>query len=196
MPKRTLDIVGMHCASCATLLTRKLKKVQGVKDANVNYGSQKATIDCEETVSDAALIGAVVGAGYKAFAAGKAGVSEPGMGMPGHNHAEMLRKEEFRKLKRKVIGSFLLAVPALGISMFLMDFQPYKVWILFALATPVQFWAGKQFITGAWGSARSYRATSRTPARCCAPPRPGARTSFWKAARAPCSTSTSGPTRS
>ncbi len=162
MPKRTLDIVGMHCASCATLLTRKLKKVQGVKDANVNYGSQKATIDCEETVSDAALIGAVVGAGYKAFAAGKAGVSEPGMGMPGHNHAEMLRKEEFRKLKRKVIGSFLLAVPALGISMFLMDFQPYKVWILFALATPVQFWAGRQFYDGAISGLKTFTANMDT----------------------------------
>ncbi|MBR9702883.1 cation-translocating P-type ATPase, partial [Candidatus Woesearchaeota archaeon] len=42
--KIDLLITGMHCASCATLLTKALKKINGVSEANVNYATEKATI--------------------------------------------------------------------------------------------------------------------------------------------------------
>ncbi len=46
--KETLRITGMHCASCALLIEKGLKKKPGVINANVNYGTEKATIDYEE----------------------------------------------------------------------------------------------------------------------------------------------------
>ncbi|MFH0714889.1 MAG: heavy metal-associated domain-containing protein, partial [Candidatus Diapherotrites archaeon] len=67
MAKKSLDIVGMHCASCATLIQRRLSKVPGVSQANVNYANQKATIECGETVSSQKLVQTVEKAGYKAF---------------------------------------------------------------------------------------------------------------------------------
>src|SRR5258708_15826684 len=37
-------IEGMTCASCAMRVEKGLKKVPGVKDANVNLASEKATV--------------------------------------------------------------------------------------------------------------------------------------------------------
>ena len=48
MKKTSLKIKGMHCASCALLIERNLKKKQGVTNATVNYGTEKATIDYDE----------------------------------------------------------------------------------------------------------------------------------------------------
>ena len=49
MKKETLSIIGMHCASCAMLIERKLKKLPGVLNAVVNYGTEKATIEFDES---------------------------------------------------------------------------------------------------------------------------------------------------
>lgn len=41
--KRTnFHLYGMHCASCAGLIERKIKKLPGVKEARVNYGAEGA----------------------------------------------------------------------------------------------------------------------------------------------------------
>jgi len=38
----------MHCASCALIINKSLEKVKGVKEANVNYSTAKATIEFDE----------------------------------------------------------------------------------------------------------------------------------------------------
>ncbi|MEK6952101.1 MAG: copper-translocating P-type ATPase, partial [Nanoarchaeota archaeon] len=52
MKKGTLKITGMHCASCALLIEKNLKKKPGVINASVNYGTEKATIDYDESRTD------------------------------------------------------------------------------------------------------------------------------------------------
>lgn len=84
-----------------------------------------------------------------------------GMQGTGHNHAEMLRKEEFEQLKRKVLISFALAIPAFLVGMFGMELENQKL-ILFILATPVQFWAGRQFYDGAISGLRARTANMDT----------------------------------
>ncbi|HBB02708.1 TPA: hypothetical protein DCZ16_02870 [Candidatus Peregrinibacteria bacterium] len=37
--KKEIIITGMHCASCAINIERKLKKLDGVSNANVNYAT-------------------------------------------------------------------------------------------------------------------------------------------------------------
>ena len=46
-----LALEGMTCASCAMRIEKGLKKLPGVKDANVNLATEKATVtyDPEET---------------------------------------------------------------------------------------------------------------------------------------------------
>ena len=65
MKKIKLIIEGMHCASCASNIERSLKKVSGVKDANVNLVMRKGYVEAEDSVTNDDLKKAVSRAGYK-----------------------------------------------------------------------------------------------------------------------------------
>lgn len=41
---KILKIKGMHCASCATIITNKVSKLQGITDVNVNFATEKAHV--------------------------------------------------------------------------------------------------------------------------------------------------------
>ena len=51
MEKITVPIKGMHCASCALVIEKTLKKTEGVNEVKVNYGTEKATHISSETVT-------------------------------------------------------------------------------------------------------------------------------------------------
>ena len=51
-PKQlTMPVIGMTCANCAATIERNTKKVEGVTDAVVNFGSEKVTITYDPTVT-------------------------------------------------------------------------------------------------------------------------------------------------
>lgn len=64
MTKVKIEIVGMHCASCAFNVERSLKKIPGVKSANVSLLLKKGTAECEDSVSREDLEKAVKRTGY------------------------------------------------------------------------------------------------------------------------------------
>ena len=70
--KKKLIIEGMHCASCAANVERSLKKVHGVKSANVSLMMRKGIVEADDKVSDEELKKAVAHAGYKVVAVEKA----------------------------------------------------------------------------------------------------------------------------
>ncbi|MEK6938962.1 MAG: heavy metal translocating P-type ATPase [Nanoarchaeota archaeon] len=145
MEKIILKIQGMHCASCATIINRALTKVEGVKFANVNFSTEKAAVDYDaKIVSEQEMITAIKSKGYSAYIAKDTNPKEE----------ERKRKFELSKLRNKVILSFVFAVPALIVSMFLMDL-PFKEYIVWALATPVQFYIGATFYRGAWAALKN-----------------------------------------
>jgi len=68
--KIIIPIKGMHCASCAATVEKSLKKVSGVKSANVNFASERASIEYDpEKADESRLERAVEDAGYKAIRA-------------------------------------------------------------------------------------------------------------------------------
>jgi len=144
MTKTTLKVKGMHCASCVTVLTRALHKVDGVSLAVVNYATEKATVEYDEKKTNTeALIQAIKNKGYGAeiFAEGQS------------MREELLRKKELNQLKWKVILGAIFSVPALflGMSMFLgVGEIPFKDYLLLILTTPVQFYLGWPFYKGTW----------------------------------------------
>ncbi len=141
--KTVLSINGMHCASCATLINRKLSKVTGVLSANVNYSAGKATVEFDErTASDAQLVETVKSLGYGAEVG-----ADP-------ERERKIREAEISELKRLTLFSAVLSVPAVALGMFLMDF-PYRMELLFLLATPVQFYIGRGFYQGAYAAFRN-----------------------------------------
>ena len=48
MAKETINISGMHCASCALTIEKSLKQVPGVISAKVNFMLQKAIVEYDE----------------------------------------------------------------------------------------------------------------------------------------------------
>ncbi|MEM7816229.1 MAG: heavy metal translocating P-type ATPase [Candidatus Aenigmatarchaeota archaeon] len=49
--KAVIKVTGMHCASCALNIEKSLKKTKGVISANVNYGSEKAYVEFDPSVT-------------------------------------------------------------------------------------------------------------------------------------------------
>jgi len=65
MTKKTYKIHGMHCASCAGTIERVLAKTAGVRSASVNFASESALIEFDESiVSESDLAQAVSSIGY------------------------------------------------------------------------------------------------------------------------------------
>ncbi len=62
----TLQIDGMHCASCASAVERALRRARGVRRARVDLLGEKATVVVRPEVADEALRDAVRGAGFAA----------------------------------------------------------------------------------------------------------------------------------
>ncbi|MCX6778143.1 MAG: heavy metal translocating P-type ATPase [Candidatus Micrarchaeota archaeon] len=150
LKKTVLSIKGMHCASCAALVNKSLEKVPGVAKANVNFASGKAHIEYDEgETSEGKLIEVVTSAGY-------------GASKEVDVEAERkVREKEISELKGRLIFSAIFSIPAFLLGMFLMGF-PYRLILLFLLATPVQFYAGLSFYRGAWSALRNKTATMDT----------------------------------
>ena len=63
---RTLQIGGMHCASCVARVEKALDSVEGVNSASVNLATEKATVEVGSQVAFDELRQAVEAAGYSA----------------------------------------------------------------------------------------------------------------------------------
>jgi len=143
--KTNLKITGMHCASCSTLVQKGLQKTEGVISANVNLSTEKAQVEYDEGKIDVSrLIEAVKKKGYGASVSTDADKSLE----------ELEKKREIAGLRTLLMGSLILAVPAFLLGMVFMDF-PYRIYVLFLLATPIQFIAGARFYRGAWAAFRN-----------------------------------------
>lgn len=99
MEKIALNISGMHCASCAGNIEGVLRKISGVKRAQVNFALEKAQIEFEpDKLSVQDLITAIEKAGYKAQ------VPEESF-----DRERQQREKEVKTLKIKFIVSIILA---------------------------------------------------------------------------------------
>ncbi|MBI4918375.1 heavy metal translocating P-type ATPase, partial [archaeon] len=151
MKKTILQIGGMHCASCATLIVRSLQKSEGVISANVNYSTEKATIEHEDKISIQQLCKVVENRGYKASI-------NTGQNV---DREKKKRDREIKKQKTLLYLGVALSIPALFFGMFFMEYT-YRNIVLLLLATPVQFIVGWQFYKGAWASLKNFSSNMDT----------------------------------
>ncbi|MFH0969185.1 MAG: heavy metal translocating P-type ATPase [Patescibacteria group bacterium] len=146
-----LSLIGMHCSSCAAIIERSLRKVLGVKQANVNFAAEKAAIVFDENISSIAdLVNAVDKAGYKAEEV-KADDTE---------YETRKRKQIMRDYYNKFTFSLILSLPMIYF-MFLDFFKwlpggkslaPFIGIVSLILTIPVQFIVGAGFYKGMWSS--------------------------------------------
>ena len=105
MPNQKIDlpVTGMTCANCAATVERTLKKkAAGVKDAVVNFGTERVTIEFDPGVINPAEMAAIVNkAGYGlVLPESKKKIDLPVIGMTCANCAATVE----RTLKKKVNG--------------------------------------------------------------------------------------------
>ena len=140
-----LLITGMHCAACSARLEKVLNQLPQV-DARVSIATEVAQIDFQPASTPLPdLIKAIQGAGFDAHVPRDFAVEKQA-------RIALLLREQMQFLI-----SAALTLPLLA-EMLLMLFGIHimlPAWLQFALATPVQFWIGSRFYSGAWGSLRN-----------------------------------------
>ncbi len=161
-------VTGMTCATCAMRIEKKLNRLSGVT-ATVNYATERATVDYDPELLDAAaLVSAVEAAGYGAILPGpepsratapdRAGAAQPSAGPDGTRPAD----DHLRRLRERLIGTAVLSLPVLVVSMVpALQFRHWQ-WLALALAGPVATWGAWPFHRAAVMNARHGTATMDT----------------------------------
>src|SRR3989338_9098277 len=124
METKIYKIKGMHCASCAAIIEKTFKKDTGVNSAEVNYGTETAKINFDDTkTSPESLSRKIEPLGYSLI------INETAkeMGMSENEHAEHLGLNQSKKEKLaeiKDMGSKVIsAIPLAIISVFVMSWE-------------------------------------------------------------------------
>ena len=147
--KSIFPVSGMTCAGCVSNVEKALRSVNGVIFANVNLASEKATVEYLDETTFSELQRAVEKAGYNL---GTEAVTLEDVSISARRYSISLR------------NIFIFAAVA-GVLIMLLMWAPgflLKPYLLWALATPVQFWAGLRFYKGALGAFRHKTADMNT----------------------------------
>lgn len=123
MKNQTYPIKGMHCASCASIIEKTLKKTEGVQSVEVNYGTETAKVSFDESVvSPQDLSKKIEPLGYSLSV-----ITANEMGMSAEEHAAHLgihqskgeKLAEIKDMKTKIISVIPLAI----VSIFVMGWE-------------------------------------------------------------------------
>lgn len=152
MATQIFKVKGMHCASCASVITKKLSAVPHVHSVSVNYGNEKAKVDFDSNnVSVSEMNHVLDKLGYSLSATDAPGKSE-------HDHAG--NKDDIDELRNKT--EFILPVTIAIFALMMWDIfaklfssvpnlpipMPLFNTIGMVLATVALFWVGKPYLLG------------------------------------------------
>jgi Cu+-exporting ATPase len=153
MTTTDLRLTGMSCASCAAKVESSLNKLDGVA-ASVNFAVEQAHVEHDPEITSKDLLRAVESTGYHAAVIDHA--------MDGGHQDHMSHDVPEERLRPRLIGSTVLAVPVVLLSMVMAwQFPGWQWWVL-ALTTPIVFWGGYPFHKAALNSARHGSSTMDT----------------------------------
>ncbi len=184
----TLAITGMTCASCSARVEKALRKTPGVLSAEVNLASEQALVRYVPGMVDRAdLVKAVEQAGYGVITPAETAAETEDVEARARAHEMAVRR---RRLVVGVVFSLPLFVLSMGRDFGLI--APWLIgegaamaaamagssmtdmmhmiaarddllnWLFFILATPVQFYSGRDFYRYAWRALRMRTATMDT----------------------------------
>ena len=105
---KNYNVMGMSCAACSARVEKAVSSVSGVESCSVNLLTNSMTV--EGSVSDEAIINAVVKAGYAASVKGKE------TSKSGEKSKNSVKTEE-KSILSRLIASLILLVPLMYISM-------------------------------------------------------------------------------
>jgi Cu+-exporting ATPase len=111
MKSQKFNVTGMSCSACSSRIEKNVSKTNGVLEANVNLLSNSMTVKYDELVlNEGDIIRVVEDTGYGASPAKKRGNSAAA-------DKKSDTEKEFNEMKKRLIVSFLFAVPLLYLAM-------------------------------------------------------------------------------
>ena len=150
-------IGGMTCAACAARIERVLNQLPGVREAVVNFTASQGRVIYDPALSDLAVF--------------RAAIEKEGYQFLGLVTEKIPWTEEERRLsslrKRLFVAwglaplVFVFSMPGLFPWVEKITL-PFRFYLLFALSTPVQFYAGAEFLKRGFAAARHRSADMNT----------------------------------
>jgi len=127
----------MHCASCASIIERAVKKIDGVEDISVNNGTENARISFDESkTSPEDFNKKLEPLGYSLVHDVTENMTASEMGMSASEHAAHLGLNQSKKEKLKEIDDMRKgmfgALPVAGTSIFIMGWEIFGQYNLVA----------------------------------------------------------------
>ena len=138
-------IKGMYCVSCALQVERAISSVENVKKAQVNFVSEKASVEVDFSSPSLvkAIAKAIQGEGYEARLIHHKNLS----------HEPLVKEHHLFRLHPKYIDLSIAILFTLPLVAHMVGFyvSPY---FQLVCASVVQFWAGRHFYQAAWKSVK------------------------------------------
>ncbi len=150
--RKTFPVLHLHCAGCAGNVERTVARLEGVNEVSVNLSANQLSLVYEEGKQTPETIrAAVVAAGYDLIADEERR----------EERQEEEQRRNYRTLKHRVVGAWVLSVPLLLLSMVWMH-APYGNEIQLLLSACVLVFFGRSFFVGAWRQAKLGRCNMDT----------------------------------
>ncbi|MFA8450517.1 MAG: heavy metal translocating P-type ATPase [Bacteroidales bacterium] len=147
--KKSLEIEGLSCASCAMKVQSFLKKQKGVSKADVNFANSTVYINYSPNEFD--LVQAkkeIKDLGYDLI-------------LESDTKNEYREEENLKKIRFKTILAVVLAIPIFVLSMTIST-HIWVRWVLLILTATSMIFAGRQFYIQAWKQLRHRSANMDT----------------------------------
>jgi len=178
MHSEIYTVVGMHCASCASIIEKTFKKTAGVQSAEVNYGTETVTVVFDESkISPHDLSEKILPLGYSLIIPSTKGENKLTDNHISHLDLYNLKKDKLQEisaLKNQIITALIIATFSILIMVMdmLVEFgyqaKPSETMMEFLhhllpiLATYMLFVIGKPYILGVYRFIRYGRANMDT----------------------------------
>ncbi|MGI5825619.1 MAG: heavy metal translocating P-type ATPase, partial [Bacillota bacterium] len=105
MRKSVYDVTGMTCSACSAFVDKSVRRLDGVREVNVNLLANSMTVEYDEkNVDDEAIIQAVIDAGY-------------GARIKADGRRNELGKKDIRNMKIRLTVSLIFSVPLVYLAM-------------------------------------------------------------------------------
>jgi P-type Cu+ transporter len=149
-----LLVKGLSDDNDARFLEKTLQEMEGILSAQVNFASERARLSYIPTiVNQADIRRSIIRAGYETV----------DLGGDSFDAEQEARQKEINKQRHFLIVGLLFTIPLFIFSMSLdmgllparITHQAWAKWVMFFLATPVQFYVGWQYYVGAYKSLRN-----------------------------------------
>lgn len=156
----TLLISGITCAACVWLLEKHLNEQAGILQCNVNMSSHLAVVRWDNSrITLSAIIKAIANVGYKA---------EPYTPVQQEQNIKQENKQALTRIG--VAGLGAMQVMTYAVSLYMgafegmdVDHEQFLRWVSALVCTPVFFYSGLPFLTGAIRSLRNRHLSMDVP---------------------------------